>query len=428
MYRAARGDGRLVADQFVQSYKSKKFLDLPKLSGKLYPKQQPISGPSHVRFFMRIISSLLLIIAFPVMAQSQDNVLINGPFSLSQILDTVNAAHNSSLRDYEASAPRPNSSPADEKIITVTRKGVPVLAYRPKFYDIDGWQADLTFSCGPQGTVDITQLLESKNGEVIPSEDQILRMHIMAPDQKDHRLPVTLIETLSYRGGLIRVHSRIPADHELWRDLKPTSNLRTQLIANGRYKRFHGVGDLTNFSATVEPLLVACANNIGISNPSRTPAPAPAPASRSTSSETPDANTIKMALEAKVAQQMAAYDGMSDQCKTFKRDDSTIGAIACMMSGFGMASSQNMAVTIHSVSLDECVQSDSGVFYCRYRVNAEMRGSGMMGQVADLANMGMAASGWSYGGFERVGGTWSLIRTYEHCSWSGETINCTYTN
>lgn len=372
---------------------------------------------------MRTIVAFCAFLAGPAVAQAQDHVLIDGPFSLWEVLDTIASAHSVTVPGYEASAPYPSDRFKDETMITVTRKGVTVLAYRPKFYGSDRWQADATFSCGPQGTVDFTQLLFGSGQGQIPSDDATLHLQVMPYGQNDHRIPVTLVETLSDPRGLIRVHGRIPADHALWRGLKPTGNLQTQLIVNSQYERFAGGGDLSTFDTTLGPLLVACA---GESGAMPRPTAAPAPALRLSLTGTPDEAAIKAALEAKVAQQMAVHDGLSDQCSTFKRDDNPLGAVACMMSGFGMASSRNMGMTIHGVSLDECVRSDDGVAYCRYRVNAEMRGSGMMGQVADLANLGMGLNGWSYGGFERIGETWSLIRTYEHCSWGTERINCTY--
>ncbi|WP_295043338.1 hypothetical protein [uncultured Paracoccus sp.] len=381
----------------------------------------------------RLLSSLTLALtlaAAPGLALAQDHVLIDGPFAMLDIEEAIASAHNVTSPDWQASAPYPRDRQDGDKMIAVTRNGVPVLAYRPELYGHDGWQPDVTFSCGPGGTIDITQLLFGYAKGTIPPDGARLQMHIRPFGQDDNTIPVTLVETLGDPRGLIRVHGRVRADEPFFRNLRPTTNLQTQLLVDGQYVQFSGGGDLSSFDTTVRPLLALCAGNAA-NRPATPPAPQPSvpqpsvPAPR-TASGTPDQADIKAALEARLGQQMAVYDGMASQCNNVRDSDNPMAAIACMMSGFGMTSSQNMGMTIHGVDLDECVLSDSGVAYCRYRVRAEMRGNGMMGQVAELANMGLALNQWSYGGFEQIRGQWSLVRAYDHCSWGNGQINCTW--
>ncbi|MFT4014274.1 MAG: hypothetical protein QM682_12905 [Paracoccus sp. (in: a-proteobacteria)] len=364
---------------------------------------------------MRLLTFLSTLALMAGAASAQEHALNDGPFDFARIEQAIAMAHSAGDSEFQASAPDPRQSGNRGRVIAVTRDGVPVLAYRPSTYDKDGRQPDVTFSCGPDRTVDITQVLSGLGGGAVPPRTARLALSIKPYGQDEFVMPVTLIETLDAPYVLIRVHGRIPADSPFLRDLRATSNLQVQLMADGRYERLDGGGDLSTFQQDVRPLLDLCAGG----------AAAPAPRAATASAWTPDAAEIKAALEARIAQQMRVYDGMADQCNNL-RNDNPVSALACMMSGFGMASSQNMGVTIHGVDLGECVRADDATAYCRYRVDAQMRGQGTMGQVADLANLGLSLGAWSYGGFEHVGGSWSLIRSYEHCAWGNGKINCTY--
>lgn len=370
---------------------------------------------------MRVLHAIPALFLIATAATAQDHVLNEGSFDYMQIEEAIASAHSVSAPGYEASAPYPRDRGDGDKIITVTRQRVPILAYRAELYGHDGWQPGVTLSCGPNRTVDITQLLFGYGEGAVPADGSTLALSIKPYGQDEYKMPVTLIETLSDPRVLIRVHGRIPADEPFLRNLRPTTNLQVQLMVNGRYERLSGGGDFSTFDRDVKPLLDLCAGGAAA------PAPEPdAPSPGIASIWTPDADEIKAALEGRIAQHMAMYDGMSDQCNTFQQDDNPLGAFACMMSGFGMASSQNMGVTIHGVDLGECVRSQDNTAYCRYRVNAEMHGQGMMGQVAEFANLGLGAGAWSYGSFDRAGGNWSLIRSYDHCAWGNGEINCTY--
>lgn len=376
---------------------------------------------------MRMFSALMILFLGVGGAQAQDHVLNAGPFAMMQIEEAIAAAHSTTAPGYEASAPYPREQGDGGKMITVTHNGLPILVYRPELYGHDGWQPDLTFSCGPDQTVDITQMLFGYGEGQVPPDGATLALRIMPYGQDDFTMPVTLIETLDDPRVLIRVHGRVSAHDPFFRNLGATTNFQVQLMVNGRYERLSGGGDFSTFDRDVKPLLNLCAGgNIGGTGGGAPGSSDPRPEIASVWA--PDASEIKTAIEARLAQQMAIYDGMADQCNTFKRDDNPLGAVACMMSGFGMSNSDNMQVTVHGVDLDECVRAQSGEAYCRYRVNAEMRGQGIMGQVADIANLGLGLGGWSYGSFDRAGGSWSLLRTYDNCHWGNGEINCTYRN
>lgn len=388
---------------------------------------------------MRLFPTMTALVLIATAAGAQDHLPSQGPFAFSAVEETIAAAQNTGAPGYQASAPAPRSRGDGDKMITVTRGGEPVLAYRPSYYGNDGWQPNLTFSCGPNDTLDVTQMLFGYGEGEVPPPGATLELSIKPYGQDDFVMPVTLIDTLSDPRVLIRVHGRVPANEPFFRNLRATTNLQVQLIVNGKYQRLSGGGDLSSFDRDVKPLLDLCAgatadqgsavigSESGTSSGGGAPVGLTNPRPAIASVLTPNADEIKAALESRVAGHLAMYDGMADQCNTFQRDDNPLGAIACMMSGFGMASADNMGLTVHGVDLDECVRAESGLAFCRYRVNAEMHGQGIMGQVAQFANLGLALDTWSYGSFERTGRGWSMVRGFDHCSWGGSEINCTYT-
>lgn len=157
------------------------------------------------------------------------------------------------------------------------------------------------------------------------------------------------------------------------------------------------------------------------------PQPGYAASPSNTAASVPDANQLRSALQRELDGRMARLDALAAQCKKVQGNENPMAAMLCLMSGGGMVTSQTFNSKVKSITLDECVLSDSGAAYCRYRADTTMSGSGLMGQMAEFANALSALEGWTYSSFVSHGGTWHFQKTYDSCSWGSGGINCRWT-
>jgi len=142
---------------------------------------------------------------------------------------------------------------------------------------------------------------------------------------------------------------------------------------------------------------------------------------------TPSAEDIHGAIQRRFDASMAAADALAEQCNHVSGDSANVlSAVGCMMSGFGSVNSESMQIEVNSVQLDECVRSDDDIAYCRYSVDADMKGSGIMSGMEGLFSAAMVLGGWSYGSFTRQNDQWHLQQTYDNCSWGDGRIRCTW--
>lgn len=141
----------------------------------------------------------------------------------------------------------------------------------------------------------------------------------------------------------------------------------------------------------------------------------------------PNETEVRNALQRELDGRIARMDALAAQCKNLDKNQNPMAAMMCLMSGGGMVTSRTFSARVNSVTLDECVCSDEGVSYCRYRANTTMKGDGYMGQMADFANALGAMGGWTYSSFVNQGGTWHFQKTYDSCSWGGNGIHCRWT-
>jgi hypothetical protein len=145
------------------------------------------------------------------------------------------------------------------------------------------------------------------------------------------------------------------------------------------------------------------------------------------SASVPDANQIRSALQRELDGRMARMDALAEQCKSFQGDENPLAGLLCLASGAGMITSKTFNAKVNSVSVDECVLSDTGAAYCRYSADTTLTGSGLMGQMADFGNALSSLGGWTYSSFVNHGGTWHFQKTYDSCSWGAGGINCRWT-
>jgi hypothetical protein len=142
---------------------------------------------------------------------------------------------------------------------------------------------------------------------------------------------------------------------------------------------------------------------------------------------TPNETDIRNALQRELDGRIARLDALAAQCNNLRDGQNLAAGLMCLASGGGMVTSKTFSAQVNSIALDECVRSNAGVAYCRYRPNTTMSGAGLMGQMADFANALSSIGGWTYSSFVSHGGTWHFQKTYDDCSWGDGGINCRWT-
>lgn len=371
---------------------------------------------------LRFIAALAIAGA-PMASFAQEAGAPGGPsLSIGEITEIVRATRDGSDPRLRASAPFPERL-FEVKMILVTRDRRPLLAYAPALFGGEAWAVGLSFGCAPGGSVEVTQLLRATDGhDVAPGAR--LELNIRPYGGDEMTMPVERVAAEGDPRRLLRVRGAQPAGRGFFADLGPTTNFQVQLKEDGRFVRFTGGTDLTNMNETLRPLLDHCAQGGG--TPEAPAAPVPA-SPRIASIGTPTGEEIRDALRRDIAARMAVMDAMAGQCDAMRRDQNPLSAVACMMSGFGMASSESVRIDLRSVALDECVAAEGGLAFCRYRTDASMSGAGMMGQIAGFANAAMRLNGPSYASFAREGGQWRLEKVYDRCTWGDGAINCQWT-
>jgi hypothetical protein len=190
-----------------------------------------------------------------------------------------------------------------------------------------------------------------------------------------------------------------------WKQINPSSQIATAV---------YGAICPSVLSSTQQPTSSSPQPSYGASPPSP-------------SGWTPNANQIRSALQRELDGRMARLDALADQCKKFQSNENPMSAMLCLASGGGMITSKTFNAKVNSVSVDECVLSDTGAAYCRYSADTTLSGSGLLGQMADFGNALSALGGWTYSSFVNHGGTWHFQKTYDSCSWGAGGINCRWT-
>ncbi|USZ51703.1 hypothetical protein [Halomonas sp. DN3] len=403
-----------------------------RISATALPKNNRLIKLSaqHLLSPVTVLSCLIYLMALSVDATATQSDTKQEAFSMETLRALVELSQDDSNSAYSVHPSYPRDwERRERRLITIYERGVPVMVHSHRYYGATGWDIGMSFSCAPGNKVHYTQMLFAGGDGYDLSPDADLSLRIFPYGGGQTVIPVTLIEALPDARGLIRVHSTFSPTERFFSSLGPTTNFQVQLKENGQSVPYSSGTDFSTFHENVKPVLDACAG-IQTSGPASNLAQkegqssAPRSPPHSPGVWTPNEHDILLALRAAVEAKMAQIDAFASQCETVGETQNPFAALACIGTGFGSFNSDSMNLDVRSVSLDECVRSQQDFAYCRYTVDADFSGTGLMGELSGLFNTSMAMGGASYGQFSFRDGRWYLERTYERCSWGGEQIRC----
>lgn len=239
--------------------------ELEETSSRFAPRQ-PTAEPNSTGCFKPPIATLASNrsgIGAP--AESEELKCLT-PKEVVQLIGTAHETDNPNVTVVG----RLRDSYAATEMILILENSVPRVAYEPYIGSrrATGKPLDsrLSFSCGPNKTIQISQVLDALVpwGKQPPPISLGSKFELeMGPYGGTNVVfPVQLVDVLDDARTIVLVHGSVSALNPHVQNFGPTGNLTSQIIIDGEYEIFTASVGLKQFDDTLKPLFEVCAGQI----------------------------------------------------------------------------------------------------------------------------------------------------------------------
>lgn len=348
---------------------------------------------------------------------------VHGLSDLSAIDDLIDesiAGTNPRIR--ETRVPTQGS----DELVLLRQNGIPVLVYARGRHSYNLRRTSFAMTCRGSGELDLHVVLLGVSG--VPSRSEYA-LRIGSLGSETIEIPVSIKKRLD-RDVLVR--GILPANLRTIGSLVEGKDLFfMQLVRDGRPVQGSSGISLPDYDTTMLPVVQECAATADpdaiAAEESRHRVEEAAQAFQDGIEEMfgPSEEKVRDAIQRHLDQQLALVNPSAEYCSTIRERNDLVGAILCLRAGGGELTGNTASIRVHSVSIERCVELESGAYVCRYGTEAEMQGSGsIMGNVAKLFNAATGSGATTHASFVKTGDQWNLVQTYSSCAMDGPQITC----